>query len=128
MTAPDTRPQIGTPTRRLFFTLLAAALAGGAVLHGGAAEGGERWMAAPSYHSHQFGPAPLSDPFLAGPAGLPAVPVVGIGSRAAYRPAVTADTPGFSVRGAVRINRVQFSVGGSSDATILHSRRFSVGR
>ena len=102
----------GFALRRLLWTIFAVTLLGGALVSG--ARGADRWMSRPSYFSHHVPPHRL--------ASHP-VPV----SREAYRPAFVGERPGFSVSGAVRLNRVQFGAGGAGDVTLMYSERTEFG-
>ena len=99
--------------RRLLWTLLAAALAGGAFAAN--ADAADGWAGRPSYFSHRVPPA-----FAAyHPAPAP---------RAAYRPAFVSTLPGFGVQGATRVNAVLIRGGGGGvDATILYGERVQYG-
>ncbi|MFH5803538.1 hypothetical protein [Alienimonas sp. DA493] len=116
MTSPQTAPQHADDRaaflRRLLWAAFAVALLGGALTNG--ARGADRWMSRPSYFSHHV------PPHLAYKLPQPV-------SREAYRPAWVGTQPGFSSSGAVRINRVQISAGGSVDTTVLYSQRAQFG-
>ena len=111
-TAPQHADDRVAGFRRLMWAGFAVALLGGALASG--AQGADRWMSRPSYFSHHV------PPHLAHAMPQPA-------PREAYRPAWVGTQPGFSSAGAVRINRVQISAGGSTDTTILYSQRSQFG-
>ncbi len=111
MLPPLDRPRPSVP-RRLLWAAFAAALL--VSFYASGAQGADRWMTQPSYFSHHV------PPHLVGALPAPA-------SREAYRPAWVGARPGFSASGAVRMNRVQFGLGGTADTTLLFSRRGQTG-
>ncbi|MBW3542130.1 MAG: hypothetical protein KY476_17810 [Planctomycetes bacterium] len=106
-------PDRATSKRRLAALLLAAAC-GGLLLAAPQPAAAAEWVFYRSYFTHAV--PPEIEPYFPRPR-----------SRSAYRPAIAGGTPGLSIRGGYRYNRIFLGAGGSSpDLTILRENWYEL--